>query len=100
MRVAWSAKARRTAGNAVTHIARDRPAAAAAWLEKLLRRVASLRRFPLSGRIVPELNKPDHREIVLAPYRVICRVESKRVYVLVIRHGRQTLGEADLGDAV
>lgn len=98
MRVTWSAHGRGTATNAMAHIAVDRPDAAAAWLERLHERVASVGRFPFSGRIVPELNKPDHREILLTPYRVIYRVDSKRVYVLLIHHGRRTLGQADLGD--
>jgi toxin ParE1/3/4 len=96
VKLAWSAEARSTLRDAVADMATYRPAASVAWLEKLRHRVAALRRFARSGRIVPELNKPDHREIIVAPYRVIYRVEPKRVYVLLIHHGRRIFRTADL----
>lgn len=96
MKVTWSAQGRATAAIAVACTARDRPSAAAHWLEKLLDSVASLGHFPAKGRSVPELNKPDHREILVAPYRVIYRVEATRVYVLVVWHDRRMLAESDL----
>lgn len=96
MRVVWSPQARRDAARAVEFIARDRPATAADWLGQIHQRLVSLQRFPSSGRIVPEFDKQQYREVIVTPYRVIYRVEPKRVYVLAVWHGRQTLSEADL----
>lgn len=98
MKVTWSACGRRTAADAGDYIARDRPETAAEWVEKLVARVDLLGRFPQSGRIVPELGKPDLREVVVPPFRIIYRIEPKRVYVLAIWHGRQVLTASALAD--
>ena len=87
MKVIWSPLAERRALEAVEYIARDRPHAATAWLEELLSRVASLDRFAKRGRVVREIGKPTHREILHDPYRVIYRVDASKVVILTVRHG-------------
>ena len=96
MRVEWSPAALADAEAAVDFIAQDRPQTAEAWLSDLLDRTESLRRFPEQGRTLPELNRPDIRELLYPPYRIIYRVESERVSVLLLRHTRQLLDAADL----
>lgn len=89
MKVIWSPLAEQRAGEAVDFIARDRPQAAAQWLEKLIASVAGLADFPKRGRPVPEIGKPNYRQIVHYPYRMIYRVDEDRVAVLTVRHGRR-----------
>jgi toxin ParE1/3/4 len=89
VKVVWSPLAERRAREAVAAIARDRPGAAAAWLEELLRRVGALDRFAKRGRVVPEIGRPEYRQLQHPPYRVVYRVEAGRVVVLTIRHGRR-----------
>ena len=72
---------------AVHAIVADRPQAGAAWLEELLARVASLDRFAKRGRVVPEIAKPNYRQVFHYPYRVIYRVDATRVVILTIRYG-------------
>lgn len=43
--------------------------------------------FPESGRIVPELNDPVVREIILGNYRLVYRAKSEFVELLTIYHG-------------
>jgi plasmid stabilization system protein ParE len=68
---------------------RERPAAAVAWLERLLAGVQVLGKFPHRGRMVPEVARQDIREIMVRPYRVLYRVDTKRVIVLTVRHMRR-----------
>ena len=97
MRVVWSPLAEERAVEAFEQIARDRPSAAVRWLERLLERVGSLASFPDRGRAVPELQRPDVRELVVKPYRVIYRRDPKRVVVLTIDHGRREFDPEEVG---
>lgn len=73
MKVVWSPLADEQVDEAVAYIAADDQAAALAWLERLLDRVRSLAQFPDSGRIMPELQRDEMRELIVGSYRVIYR---------------------------
>ncbi|HOX21110.1 MAG TPA: type II toxin-antitoxin system RelE/ParE family toxin [Gemmatimonadales bacterium] len=89
MRVVWSPLAEVRAGEALEVMLRERPTAAATWLGRLLTGVAQLGRFPERGRMVPEVGRKDIREVMQAPYRVVYRVDAKRVVILTVRHMRR-----------
>ena len=91
MKVVWSPLADEQVDEIVVYIAADDRAAALAWLEQLLERVASLARFPDSGRIVPELQRDDTRELLVGSYRVIYRRKADVVEIATIRHGARQL---------
>lgn len=82
----WSPLADAEVDEAIAYVARDDPAAALEWLEHLLERVASLGSFPDSGRVVPELQRDDIREIMVGAYRVVYRRGKDRVEIAAIRH--------------
>lgn len=86
MKVIWSPLAEQRALEAVDTIARDRPLAALAWLEELLERIASLDRFAKRGRVVPEIAKTTHRQVLHSPYRIM---DPTQVVILTIRHTRR-----------
>ncbi len=97
MKVIWSPLAERRAIEAFDAIAQDRPQAAAKWLRELIARVGTLDRFAKRGRMVPEIGKPTHRQILHHPYRIIHGVDAKQVVVLTIRHSRR---DWDAGEIV
>ena len=45
----------------------------------------------MSGRIVPEIHREDIRELIYGNYRIIYRLETKKVAILTVRHGKQIL---------
>ena len=98
MKVIWAPIAEARALEAVDFIARDRPARAAAWLEKLLERTATLGRFPRQGHRVPELDRAAYREILHEPYRVIYRLDARQVVILTLRHVRRAWDHAEIPD--
>jgi len=49
--------------------------------------------------MVPELGRPEVRQLPHPPYRIIYRVEPKRVLVLTIRHGREELDPEEVTGA-
>lgn len=60
-------------------------------IENLLTRTRRVGTFPSSGRIVPEYQDEDIREIIVAPYRVIYRIRESHVEVLSVVHSAQLL---------
>jgi plasmid stabilization system protein ParE len=68
-------------------IARSSPRYAALHVERLFEAADRLHRFPESGRIVPELQRPDVRELIVGSYRIVYLVGTEVVHVLTVFHG-------------
>lgn len=96
MKVRWSPLAKTRALEAVEYIAQERPQGAAAWLEELLHRVATLDRFAKRGRVVAEIGHEAYRELLHPPYRVIYRVDPSEVVILTLRHSRREWDDAEM----
>ena len=96
MRLLWSPLAAEQAEEAVAYIAADDPVAAQAWVGQLLERVESLRRFPDSGRVLPELQREDIREIIVGAYRVVYRRREESVAIVAIRHQARDVDEDEI----
>ncbi len=96
MRLVWSTLADQQVDEVLTYIAADDAAAALRWLEELLERVGGLRRFPDSGRVVPELGREEIRELLVGAYRVIYRHRGDLVEIAVIRHQARHFDEDEL----
>lgn len=60
----------------------------------MLTAATGLNKFPQSGRIVPELDQPDVRERFVYCYRLIYRIETERILVTAIMHGKRLLDDA------
>jgi len=99
MRVVWSPRALERVEAIARTIAGDRPVAAERWVRAIFARVAQLRDHAESGPVVPELSRPEVRQLQSPPYRIIYRVEARRVLILTIRHGRQELKSSRDGEA-
>lgn len=91
MRIVWSPLALERVNEMADHIAENNIEAAKVWLMDIFGAVDRLQRFPESGRVVPEVKRPNIREIIFKNYRVIYRLERKRIAVLTVRHSRQRL---------
>ena len=81
---------------ALDYIAAERPAAALRWFDEAIEIVSSLERFPDLGRIVPELQRPEIREVLVDPYRLPYHRDEQQVTILAVLHDRRLF---DLGDA-
>lgn len=92
--VVWSPEALEDVEAIASYIARDSGFYAAAVVEKMLATAASLNHFPQAGRVVPELNQPDLRERFVYSYRLIYRIESERILVTAVIHGKRLLEDA------
>lgn len=97
MGLVWSQEARQNLLAILEFINRDSPARALSYIAKIRSRVEKLKRFPLVGRVVPELrDEPGPpREIIIDAYRVIYRIQRHNVEVITVFHGRRII-PADL----
>ncbi|MCK4447160.1 MAG: type II toxin-antitoxin system RelE/ParE family toxin [Candidatus Marinimicrobia bacterium] len=93
MKVIWTELAFKKLEEFDDYIALDKPLAALKWIETIQKSVSKLVKFPQIGREIPEIKRADIREIVEGNYRIIYRVESERISILTIRHGRQLLNK-------
>jgi addiction module RelE/StbE family toxin len=91
MKIIWSPLAVDRASEIAEYIAQDNPSAAENWVNAVFTNVEQLKKFPESGRIVPEINNYFFRELIYGNYRIVYRIEENRVSILTIRHGKQIL---------
>ena len=89
MRVIWAPRAVRRAAEIARYIAQDSPDAAREWVEQVFAKAATLSRHPRQGRRVPEVDRDDIRQLLHGQYRLVYRIDPKRVVVLTVRHGRR-----------
>lgn len=93
MKIIWAPLAVEQLEEIADYIAYDKPLAAENWVNTIFETVENLSEFPESGRMVPELNRNDIREIIKGNYRIIYKVLSNEIHILTIRHGKRLLDE-------
>ena len=98
MAVAWTARARQDLAEIFRYIAQDDRRAAERWVGKLIERADVAGVAPLGGRVVPEIQRDDVREVFLRTYRIVYRVAGDDVRVLTVFEGHRRLRRADLDD--
>jgi len=74
-------------------IARDNPQAAAQFGAKLIQSVRHLASFPRLGRVVPEKNDENIREIIFKSHRIFYRVTDTTRTVEIARFWHDARGE-------
>ena len=75
------------------YISRDSSVYANRMVDRLTHRSEQITDFPLSGRMVPEYEAEDIREIIEKPYRIIYRIKPDQIDVLAVIHCAQLLPE-------
>ncbi len=91
MKIIWSPLAIERATEIVDYISQDKPSAAENWINTVFSKLESLEFLPEKGRIVPEIENSQFRELIYGNYRIVYRIEQKQISVLTIRHGMQIL---------
>jgi toxin ParE1/3/4 len=89
--LAWSPEAIEDIEAIASYIERDSPWYAKAVASKIVETAETIPTFPEQGRIVPEVADDSIRERFVYSYRIIYRVESERILIAAVIHGRQLL---------
>ena len=93
-KVLWTEAAVLDLENLARFIAADSPVNARKVLARLKLKAESLESSPHRGRIVPELagcGLLRWRELIVRPYRLVYRIDGKRVYILAVLDSRRDL---------
>ena len=89
--VRWTLQAAEDLAAIAEFIGRDSSHYAQRFVINLITAVESLESFPTRGRIVPELQRPNTREILFGSYRIIYRFHGSLVELLTLYHGARLI---------
>ena len=92
--VVWAETAENDLLKIIDYIAQESPGNALKALQKIKGQVADLYFFPERYRVVPELYDhgiTQYREVVVPPWRVMCRIAGTSVFVLSVLDSRQNI---------
>ena len=92
MRIVWTEPAVEDLQELHAYIARDSELYASGFVERIITAVERLADYPALGRIVPEANEENIRELVYQNYRIIYRITKNRIEMLSVIHGARDLG--------
>lgn len=85
--VNWSVTAQQDIEDIGGYIAKDSPFYAVNFIERILQYTDRLGAFPESGRVVPEFNRANIRELIFHNYRIVYQVKDTHVFVVSVSHG-------------
>lgn len=89
--VSWTTQALDDLDAICEFIARDAPRYAQLFAMQAFESIDRLEKFPHSGRVVPEINKQEIREVILGNYRIVYRLREGEVEIITVHHGAQLL---------
>ena len=95
MKVHWTDTAEEHLDGIYRHIARDSVTYAKRVVDSVTSRSIQIATFPLSGRVVPEYEMEQIREVFEGPYRIIYYIKPDQIDVLAVLHGSQNLLRED-----
>ena len=91
MKVLWTDSAVAQLQAVHDYLAQTSPDYALRIVDRLTRRSIQIAVFPNSGRMVPEYERHEIREVFEGRYRIIYLVEPAQVQVLAVIHGARKL---------
>jgi len=80
--VVWSDRALRSLAEIHRHVSTESEEAANRTVDGILKRGDHLATFPRLGRVVHRYKRPNIRELVEAPYRIVYRVRREAVEII------------------
>jgi toxin ParE1/3/4 len=92
--VFWTSVAKDDLKGIIEYISIDNPHNALKILQKIKKKASSLYTFPERGRVLPELQDQgisQYRELIVPPWRLIYRIEERKIYVLSLIDSRQNV---------
>ncbi|MCK4605163.1 MAG: type II toxin-antitoxin system RelE/ParE family toxin [Deltaproteobacteria bacterium] len=91
MRVHWTKNAIKHLADIHTYISENSHIYATRMVDRLTKHSEQIAAFPRSGRMVPEFQAEDIREVIERPYRIIYRIKPEQIDVLAVIHGARQI---------
>jgi len=89
--VRWTPQETEDLESIAAFITQDSPHYAGLFVLNVIRRVELLKTFPRRGRVVPETNSEQIRELLMGNYRIVYRFRDNLAEILTIYHGSRLL---------
>lgn len=90
-RVTWSPEAVEDLESIAEYIERDSSFYAQSVISKILEASRNIKEFPLIGRVVPELGNENIRERFIYSYRLVYKMEKRKILIIAVIHGKRLL---------
>ena len=90
-KIIWSPKAAESLKSICIYIEKDSPYYASQFAKKVIALIEDLPVFPERGRVVPEYADPDLREILHQNYRIVYRLKSEVIEIVLITHSARLI---------
>jgi toxin ParE1/3/4 len=90
-RIVWSQRAAKDLESITDYIAADSPTYAGTVLKNIVKQTRILARFPQAGRMVPEYDDENLRELIVYNYRIIYRLQQDEALIVAVIHGKRVL---------
>lgn len=90
-KIFWSSKALKRFEDLLEYIAKDSKYYASEFGKRILYLVEKLELFPYLGRIVPEYNREDIRELIYTNYRIVYYIKDNSINIIYIGHAAKQL---------
>jgi len=87
--VKWSGPAKKDLRQIHGYIAKDSKYYAKNVTQNIVAKTEKLKDFPEIGRVVPEIDDPNVRELFVYSYRLVYEIKSGGVEILAIIHGKR-----------
>ncbi len=86
MKIVWSENAEIELDEIYEYISLDSESRALQMIERIRDRNKQIAQFPYSGKMVPEYEQNEIREIIESPYRIIYRIKENQIEILSVFH--------------
>ena len=97
VRLHWTPQAIDDLESIFQYISHDSRPTAKLFVEKIYYRVDQLRRFPLSGRSVPEIEREDIRELIYKNYRIVYQLlNEEHIRILTVFRSGKNLDDTKM----
>ena len=97
VRINWTLQAKDDLKNIADYISKDSVIYAKRQVIKIRKRTEILKTQIRSGKIVPEIEDPDIRELIEGNYRIIYKIISKnRIDILTVHHSARDLTKREI----
>ncbi len=95
--VIWSGPAKKSLNQIYYFIAQDSEHYADKVINRIVQESEKLQDFPKIGRVVPEINTDNIRELIIYSYRLIYEIDNN-INILALIHGKRMLTKELLND--
>ena len=96
MQIVWTEQALLRVIEQAEYIAHDKPNAAQRWADAVLEYPNKLIDSPKLGRMVPDFDEENLRELIYGAYRIIYQINGDTIEILTVKRFSQLLNQNEL----